>query len=99
LFAGSGIRVKIIEQMAMGRIIVSTSKGAEGIDVQNGINGFLANTADEFYEIISRILNNEYDLQTISQNARKYIESTFDSKKIFNEFLLFLNSKNIKKNY
>lgn len=99
LFAGSGIRVKIIEQMAMGRIIVSTSKGAEGIDIENGINGFIANTADEFQNLISRILNNEYDLDLISQNARKYIESTFDSRKIFEEFLLFLNSNKIKKNY
>lgn len=99
LFAGSGIRVKIIEQMAMGRIIVSTSKGAEGIEVQNGINGFIANSANEFQKILSGILNNEYDLQAISYNARKYIESSFDEEKIFNEFLLFLNSNNIKKNY
>lgn len=99
LFAGSGVRVKIIEQMAMGRIIISTSLGAESIDIRNGINGFIANTPDEFINIIRRIIDNEFNLEEISKNARKYIESTFDSEQIFKEFASFLNSNNIKKNY
>ena len=36
LFSGSGIRIKIIESMKLGKAVVSTTVGAEGIDIENG---------------------------------------------------------------
>jgi glycosyltransferase involved in cell wall biosynthesis len=56
LRAGSGMRVKILQAMAMGLPIVSTSLGAEGIAVIQGQNILLADTDDDFAEAVTLIL-------------------------------------------
>ncbi|CUS80485.1 Glycosyltransferase involved in cell wall bisynthesis [Candidatus Kryptonium thompsonii] len=53
VFAGSGIRVKIIEAMALGKIIITTGIGIEGIEYEGLDNVMLANTENEFIEKIS----------------------------------------------
>ena len=46
LFSGSGMRIKIIEGMALGKTIVSTEIGAEGIEVSDNENILIATDAD-----------------------------------------------------
>jgi len=53
VFAGSGIRVTIIEAMALGKIIITTGIGIEGIEYEGLDNVMLANTENEFIEKIS----------------------------------------------
>ena len=50
LFSGSGIRVKIIEGMSLGKCIISTSIGVKGINCSNNKNILIANTENEFIE-------------------------------------------------
>lgn len=57
LFSGSGIRIKIIEAMALGKAIVTTSIGAEGIDYQNNENLVVANEAPAMAAAIVQLLN------------------------------------------
>ena len=45
---GGGTRLKILEALAMKKAIVSTSVGAEGLNVTDGADFMLADTADEF---------------------------------------------------
>jgi glycosyltransferase involved in cell wall biosynthesis len=45
---GSGTRLKILDAMAMGKAIVSTSVGCEGLDVSDGKNILIADTPEEF---------------------------------------------------
>ena len=52
LLSGGGMRVKIVEGMAMQKCIISTSIGAEGINFENGTNIIIANNQEEFYEAI-----------------------------------------------
>jgi glycosyltransferase involved in cell wall biosynthesis len=55
---GSGIRIKILEAMAMGKAIVSTSIGCEGIEgVCNGSNILLADDPTEFAHHVIRLMN------------------------------------------
>lgn len=54
LFSGSGIRVKIIEGMALGKTIVSTSLGAEGIPCKDGQNILIADSPELFAEKIAK---------------------------------------------
>jgi glycosyltransferase involved in cell wall biosynthesis len=51
-----GTRLKIFEAMAMGKVLVSTSIGAEGLDVTNGRDLILADDAQSFAESIVRLL-------------------------------------------
>jgi glycosyltransferase involved in cell wall biosynthesis len=46
LLSGSGMRIKIIEAMAHGKTIVSTTVGAEGIDYKDGENILIADSKE-----------------------------------------------------
>jgi len=74
LFSGSGIRIKIIEGMAMGKAIISTSIGAEGIRYTHGKNILIANTPDEFLAAVAKCIQNPQLCSSLGQNARRLIE-------------------------
>jgi glycosyltransferase involved in cell wall biosynthesis len=61
LRTGSGTRLKILEAMSMGKAVISTSVGAEGIDVQDGKHLILADTPALFAEAITSLIR--YDLR------------------------------------
>ncbi len=82
LFSGSGIRIKIIEGMAAGKAIVSTSIGAEGINVQSGKNIIIANTPKTFLQAIKKLVADKKLCQTLGENARKLIEKDHDNHKL-----------------
>ncbi|WP_345213775.1 glycosyltransferase family 4 protein [Mucilaginibacter gynuensis] len=74
LLSGGGMRVKIVEGMAMQKCIISTSLGAEGINYKHGHNILIANNRDEFYEAIQRCIADEAFCKTIGANARLLAE-------------------------
>ena len=55
VFHGSGTRLKLIEAMALGRPVVSTRLGAEGLPVRPGVHYVAAEKADEFVEALVRL--------------------------------------------
>lgn len=78
LLSGSGMRVKIIEGMAMSRCIIATTMAAEGIDCVPGKDILIANTADEFYRSILQCITNPNRWKEIGENARKTVERDHD---------------------
>ena len=74
LLSGGGMRVKIVEGMAMQKCIISTSLGAEGIRFKDGNNIIIANNTDEFYQAIRKCITDEHYCRQIGRNARKLIE-------------------------
>lgn len=79
LLSGSGMRVKIIEGMAMGKTIVSTSLGAEGIPCKDGQNILIADSADQFAEKISKCLREKMFFSIIGDNAHQFAKQRFGS--------------------
>ena len=71
LLSGGGMRVKIIEGMSLGKTIVATSIGAEGVDCENNKNCIIANDADEFAEAISKCISNKLFYNEVGKNAKK----------------------------
>lgn len=82
LLSGGGMRVKIVEGMAMQKCIISTSLGAEGINYKNGVNILIANNRDEFFKAIRRCIADEDYCKAVGVNARKLIEEQHDQKKM-----------------
>ena len=78
LLSGGGMRVKIVEGMAMQKCIISTSLGAEGIQYTNGENILIADTRAEFFNAIKRCIADEEFCQNIGLNARRMIETQHD---------------------
>lgn len=89
LLSGSGIRIKIIEGMALGKAVLTTSIGAEGIEFEDGKNILIANTKEEFVNQIKTCLNQPNLVKEIGVNARKTIAANHDCEKIMEELLSF----------
>lgn len=75
LFAGSGVRVKILEAMALKKPVISTTQGAEGIEYTNGLNILIANSPEEFLEAINRCLTEPELVNTLTKNALQVIQT------------------------
>jgi polysaccharide biosynthesis protein PslH len=89
LFSGSGIRIKIIEGMACGRTIISTSVGAEGINYTNRENILIADDPAGFIEMISACLNDRGLISRIGEKARELISKEYDRGLIIQKLLGF----------
>lgn len=79
LFSGSGMRVKIVEGMALGKVIITTPVGAEGINGKNGIHYLLASTPEEFAQQILRCLKGGELCQLIRSQAIQFARAHFGS--------------------
>ena len=89
LLSGSGIRIKIIESMALGKTVITTRVGAEGILYDEEVNIIIAENKAKMVEAI-RILNeNPETAVRIGQAARKLVEETYDNRKIIARLLMF----------
>jgi len=89
LLSGGGIRVKIIEGLALGKAIVSTSIGAEGIDCTHGKEIMIANTPAEWAKAISRLLANPEKIPELGAHGRAHVETHFDNDVITNNLVNF----------
>jgi len=89
LFSGSGIRVKIIEGMAAGKTIISTSIGAEGIEYTNRENILIADAPCEFFEMISLCVTDYEICKKIGKRAMALVETTYNSKNLLQKLLAF----------
>lgn len=92
LHSGSGIRVKIIEAMALGKCIISTSVGLEGIEYTEGKNVLIANTADEFVYQITKLTSNPTMIKQIGEEAKKLALSHYDITNMEKVLVPFLSS-------
>jgi glycosyltransferase involved in cell wall biosynthesis len=91
LFSGSGMRVKIVEAMMLSKAVVSTNIGIEGIIHKNGEDVIIANTAKEFIDAISLLVNDKTAFDNICNNAHKSAENNYSHKSLsqkLNDFLL-----------
>jgi len=89
LLSGGGMRVKIVEGMAMQKCIISTTIGAEGINFEDGKNILIANNRDEFYDAIKRCITDEEYCMQIGRNARRLIEEQHNITFITNDLIEF----------
>lgn len=74
LLSGSGMRVKIIEGMAMKKCVIATTHAAEGLNCENGKDILIADTADEFYRCILQCITHPNRWREIGENARRMVE-------------------------
>jgi glycosyltransferase involved in cell wall biosynthesis len=66
---GGGTRLKIVESLAIGTPVVSTTIGAQGLELKHGENVLLADDADSFAREISRTLSDPVLLRRIEEKG------------------------------
>ncbi|MCB0347073.1 MAG: glycosyltransferase [Bdellovibrionales bacterium] len=74
LLAGGGSRLKILEAFAHKLPVISTSKGAEGLHVQDKQHLFLADSASSFANAVIGVLRQPQQSQAVTKAAREYVE-------------------------
>lgn len=89
LLSGGGMRAKILEAMALGKVVLSTKVGIEGIPVTNGEEAYIANSGDEFRAAIHYCYAQNGELLQIGRQARHFIEKNYDNKNIAQKAIQF----------
>ena len=89
LLSGSGIRIKIIESMALGKTVITTRVGAEGILYDEEVNIIIAENKAKMVEAIRSLNENPEVAVRIGQAARKLVEETYDNRKTIARLLMF----------
>lgn len=79
IFSGGGLKIKIIEAMAMGKIVVCNPQAATGIQATHQKNILFANSSQEFVSLINECLSNLPEQIMIGKNARLLVEEHFNS--------------------
>ena len=87
LLSGSGMRAKILEGMALGKVVISTSLGLEGIPAEHRKEVFHANTPDQFVEGIAFAVNQGRQLEAVGRRAKQFVHSEFDRANIARRLL------------
>ena len=82
LRVGGGTRIKAYEAMAMGIPVVSTGLGVEGLPVKPGEHYLHADSAPDFAEALIRLLEDAELRNTLSRQARVYVEQNFSSQAV-----------------
>jgi glycosyltransferase involved in cell wall biosynthesis len=78
LRVGGGTRLKILEAMAAGVPVISTSLGAEGLSVENGVQLLLADTEEEISRAIKSLLEDTAFRSRLVHAARRLVETEYD---------------------
>lgn len=85
LLAAGGMRVKILDAWLWGLPIVSTTIGAEGVEIQPGENILIADDPDDFSDSIVNILQNQQLSKALSENGRKSVEENYSWRDVYQE--------------
>jgi polysaccharide biosynthesis protein PslH len=95
LRSGSGVRVKILNAMAMGLPIVTTSIGVEGLNCKHNEHLIIADSPKDFADAVVELIQNKEKSTEIGKNARELVESEY-SWDIIGKRLLKVYSRNFK---
>ncbi|MCB0765381.1 MAG: glycosyltransferase, partial [Flavobacteriales bacterium] len=89
LFSAGGMRVKIIEGMALGKAIISTPIGAEGIAYTEGKDILIARTAKEFTEHMTALMDAPERVTELGRHARALVKRSYSDKRIVADLVAF----------
>lgn len=89
LLSGGGVRIKIFQGMVMGKAVVTTPVGVEGIAVENDKEVKIAATASEFIKAIQDLLDHPEKIKYLGENAKELMAKDYDRKKQIGELLAY----------
>jgi len=87
LQSGGGVRIKIFQGMAMGKCIITTSVGVEGIDAKDEEHILIADTPEVFADKIMTVVRQPERILQIGKAARQLIAAQYDRKQLIPDLL------------
>ena len=99
LHSGGGVRIKILEAMAAGKLVISTSIGMQGIDgVQAGKHYLQAETTEEFIAAVNWVLKHKEEAQAMAGTASEVVLEFYDQEKIMDRIVNGLQQIRVDRN-
>lgn len=86
LLTGSGIKNKVLEAMAAGIPVISSSIGIDGIDVENGYHLLVADEVTQWRDMIVDLLNNSQKRDYLANNAQIYVKDNYDWNTVIEQY-------------
>ena len=87
LLSGGGIRVKILEAMAAGKVVISTSTGIKGIDAKPGEHYIRVHKPEDFVKAIKWCLNNKDAAEKMAEKGRLMVSGKYENSKVINNII------------
>ena len=75
---GGGSRIKILESLSMGKAVVTTQIGAEGLDVVAGEHCLIADSPKAFAQCVTQLLDDPEKAVTLGRNGRNLVVQQYD---------------------
>ena len=83
LISGEGVKFKMLDYMAVGLPIITTKKGAEGLDLVNGVHALIVDNVNEkFVKAIEYLVENPKIRKKLGYSAKKLIEIKYNTTTI-----------------
>jgi glycosyltransferase involved in cell wall biosynthesis len=89
---GGGSRLKILEAMAAGVPVVTTSVGAEGLDIRHGCHAIIADSPSDFARAVDMLLADASLADQLSRSAREFVKRTYDWSSIGRQLIEVVES-------
>jgi sugar transferase (PEP-CTERM/EpsH1 system associated) len=83
---GGGTRLKIFEALAMGKAVVATGVGAEGLPVVSGQHFLRADSADEFAQAVIALLKDPTRRKALGLAGRRLVEESYSWAQVARDF-------------
>lgn len=92
LFAGGGMRIKVLDAMALGKAVVATTIGAGGIDVAQNRDIVIADDAATFADAVVRLLREPATAARVGAAARVKVAERYNSAALARDLIRFYES-------
>jgi glycosyltransferase involved in cell wall biosynthesis len=92
LLSGGGMRVKIVEAMSLGKVIVTTTIGAEGLDIIPNYHAIVADNPADFSTGVQILLENTDFFIKLGDNSIRFIRNNYTNKVLARELANFYQS-------
>jgi len=79
--SGSGVRIKILQGGSMGKAIVSTSRGCQGLDLVSGRDCYIKDEPEEFANSVVNLLQKERERKELGENAYNLVRKKYSARK------------------
>ena len=92
VFSGGGVKIKILEAMAMQKLVVTTAFGIAGLDVKDKKHVLLIDSKQSIFNIVDNLLTNFQQFEEITQNAFRYLTDNHNNHILAEKLNQYLES-------
>ncbi|HLW39368.1 MAG TPA: glycosyltransferase family 4 protein, partial [Brumimicrobium sp.] len=92
LHSGSGLKIKLLENMALGKPIITTTEGARGVGVQHEKEVLIADHPDDFRKQMNKLSQNKELRQSLGNTAKTFVTENFNKEKLTEKLIEFIRN-------